>query len=385
MRKRDGEHGTVHSEKIAPREVAVTTKSQYGTFLAACLLLGAGLSPIRAQDGDGRSAADAPWPNIVLIVADDLGYGDLGAYGQQQIRTPHLDRMAKEGLRFTQFYSGSTVCAPSRSVLVTGQRTGRTPIQGNMPVKPTGQKPLPDTTVTVAEMLRDSGYRTGMSGKWGLGGSGSESAPHRQGFDLGGTSVASDVGPARTGMESPGPRKDVPEMVRNRWWTEATLETGGNGTSTLDAFRGKYRVVAEKRNRSGSARLTLMDGGHLRRDYDRLIRLRIDNARAILHPHHWDLPRVRFAGPAVHISTLPPMGKLLFSLQAASRLLPLTSALDPRAWAALVELLRLKGEWEQAVMLGTSTSWESPVACTFCGSGRVPKPLRNGSWWWDRA
>lgn len=212
MRKRDGEHGTVHSEKIAPREVAVTTKSQYGTFLAACLLLGAGLSPIRAQDGVGRSAADAPRPDIVLIVADDLGYGDLGAYGQQQIRTPHLDRMAKEGLRFTQFYSGSTVCAPSRSVLVTGQRTGRTPIQGNMPVKPTGQKPLPDTTVTVAEMLRDSGYRTGMSGKWGLGGSGSESAPHRQGFDLGGTSVASDVGPARTGMESPGPRKDVPEM-----------------------------------------------------------------------------------------------------------------------------------------------------------------------------
>ena len=129
------------------------------------------------------SNADAPRPNIVLIVADDLGYGDLGAYGQQQIKTPHLDRMAKEGLRFIQFYAGSTVCAPSRSVLMTGQHTGRTPIQGNTPVKPIGQKPLPDTTVTLAEMLRDAGYRTGMFGKWGLGGPGSEGAPHRQGFD----------------------------------------------------------------------------------------------------------------------------------------------------------------------------------------------------------
>ena len=261
MRKRDGEHGTVHSEKIAPREVAVTTKSQYGTFLAACLLLGAGLSPIRAQDGDDRSAADAPRPDIVLIVADDLGYGDLGAYGQQQIRTPHLDRMAKEGLRFTQFYSGSTVCAPSRSVLVTGQRTGRTPIQGNMPVKPTGQKPLPDTTVTVAEMLRDSGYRTGMSGKWGSG----APAPRVR------RTVRASIWEGRAWRRTSALHepewnlrdhgKTFQKWVRDRWWTEATLETGGNGTSTLDAFGGEYRVVVEKRNRSGSARLTLRVGG----------------------------------------------------------------------------------------------------------------------------
>jgi arylsulfatase A-like enzyme len=135
------------------------------------------------QERPDASSADPPRPNIILIVADDLGYGDLGSYGQQQIRTPHLDRMAKDGLRFTQFYAGSTVCAPSRSVLMTGQHTGRTPVRGNTPVKPIGQKPLPDTAVTVAEVLRDAGYRTGAFGKWGLGAPDSEGAPHRQGFD----------------------------------------------------------------------------------------------------------------------------------------------------------------------------------------------------------
>lgn len=135
------------------------------------------------EEASESSSADAPRPNIVLIVADDLGYGDLGSYGQQQIETPHLDQMAEEGLRFTQFYAGSTVCAPSRSVLMTGQHTGRTPIRGNNPVLPIGQEPLPDTTVTVAEVLRDAGYRTGAFGKWGLGAPGTEGVPHRQGFD----------------------------------------------------------------------------------------------------------------------------------------------------------------------------------------------------------
>jgi arylsulfatase A-like enzyme len=90
-------------------------------------------------------------------VADDLGYGDLGAYSQQQIQTPHLDRMAREGLLFTQFYAGSTVCAPSRSVLMTGQHAGRTPIRGNEEIMPIGQQPLPDSTVTLAEVLQDAG------------------------------------------------------------------------------------------------------------------------------------------------------------------------------------------------------------------------------------
>jgi len=133
---------------------------------------------------NGGSAESEPTrPNIVLIVADDLGYGDIGSYGQQQIQTPHLDRMAEEGLRFTQFYAGSTVCAPSRSVLMTGQHTGRTPIRGNNEVLPIGQQPLPDSSVTMAEMLRAAGYRTGLFGKWGLGGPGSEGMPHRQGVD----------------------------------------------------------------------------------------------------------------------------------------------------------------------------------------------------------
>ncbi len=150
------------------------------TLLFAVLLI---LSGCNAEKGETEGAEDSPRPNIILIVADDLGYGDLGNYEQQDIRTPHLDRMAEEGLRFTQFYAGSTVCAPSRSVLMTGQHTGRTPIRGNSPVRPIGQKPLPDSTITVAEVLQKAGYTTGAFGKWGLGAPGSEGVPHRQGFD----------------------------------------------------------------------------------------------------------------------------------------------------------------------------------------------------------
>lgn len=122
-------------------------------------------------------------PNIVLILADDLGYGDLGSYGQQNIRTPVLDRLAAEGMRFTDHYAGSTVCAPSRSALMTGQHTGHTPIRGNKEVKPMGQHPLADEVVTVAEVLKSVGYSTGLIGKWGLGGPGSAGEPNRQGFD----------------------------------------------------------------------------------------------------------------------------------------------------------------------------------------------------------
>ncbi len=122
-------------------------------------------------------------PNIVLIVADDLGYGDLGVYGQTEIRTPNLDRMAAEGLRFTDHYAGSTVCAPSRSSLMTGLHTGRTPIRGNKEVRPMGQHPIADEVVTVAEVLKTAGYATGLIGKWGLGGPDSSGIPNRQGFD----------------------------------------------------------------------------------------------------------------------------------------------------------------------------------------------------------
>ena len=144
-------------------------------FVCLLLLVSCGGSP------EPESAARKP--NIVLIVADDLGYGDLGVYGQQEIRTPNLDRMAAEGLRFTDYYAGSTVCAPSRSSLMTGLHTGHTPIRGNKEVRPMGQHPIADEVVTVAEVLKTAGYATGLIGKWGLGGPDSSGIPNRQGFD----------------------------------------------------------------------------------------------------------------------------------------------------------------------------------------------------------
>jgi arylsulfatase A-like enzyme len=122
-------------------------------------------------------------PNIIYILADDLGYGDLGCYGQAKIETPNLDKMASQGMLFTQHYSGSTVCAPSRSVLMTGQHSGHTPIRGNKEFKPEGQQPLTGEAVTVAELLKKAGYITGAFGKWGLGFIGTEGDPNNQGFD----------------------------------------------------------------------------------------------------------------------------------------------------------------------------------------------------------
>lgn len=122
-------------------------------------------------------------PNIIYILADDLGYGDLGSYGQENIKTPNLDRMAEEGMRFTQHYSGSTVCAPARSVLMTGLHSGHTPIRGNNEVLPIGQYPLQYGTQTIPKIMKQAGYATGAFGKWGLGYPGSEGMPSLQGFD----------------------------------------------------------------------------------------------------------------------------------------------------------------------------------------------------------
>jgi len=116
-------------------------------------------------------------PNIIFILADDLGYGHLGCYGQTKIRTPHLDRMAAEGMRFTDAYAGCTVCAPSRSSLMTGLHTGHTPIRGNE-----GGVPLLPEERTVAEMLQGAGYRTGLFGKWGLGDAHTTGVPNKKGF-----------------------------------------------------------------------------------------------------------------------------------------------------------------------------------------------------------
>ncbi|MHC4672455.1 MAG: arylsulfatase [Planctomycetota bacterium] len=135
------------------------------------------LSPYRST-----TAQDSK-PNIIFILADDLGYGDLGCYGQKNVKTPNLDNMALEGMRFTQHYAGTSVCAPSRCSLITGLHTGHTYVRGNKFIKPEGQLPIPDENITVAEVLKKAGYSTGAVGKWGLGGPGTTGLPNRQGFD----------------------------------------------------------------------------------------------------------------------------------------------------------------------------------------------------------
>jgi len=130
----------------------------------------------------GRSQPASSPPNVLLIQADDLGYGDLSAYGQARFQTPSLDRLAREGIRFTQYYAGSTVCAPSRTTLMTGFHTGHAWIRGNGGM-PGGDVPLRLEDVTMAEILRDAGYRTAVIGKWGLGQPGTTGQPDRQGFD----------------------------------------------------------------------------------------------------------------------------------------------------------------------------------------------------------
>ena len=144
------------------------------TRFAVCLLLM--VSSLSAESQDRL-------PNIVLIMADDLGYAEVGCYGQKKIRTPNLDRMAAEGMRFTQYYAGAPVCAPSRCALMTGKHPGRMSIRNNSEIQPEGQKPIADSDVTIAELLRARGYATACIGKWGLGFPDSEGDPLKQGFD----------------------------------------------------------------------------------------------------------------------------------------------------------------------------------------------------------
>lgn len=135
------------------------------------------------MSGISMSYGQQKKPNIVFILADDLGYADIGAYGQTKIKTPHLDNLAKQGMKFTEFYTGTSVCAPSRSSLLTGQHTGHTYIRGNKELEPEGQEPLVDSVVTFAMQLKDAGYTTGAFGKWGLGMVGTSGDPNRKGFD----------------------------------------------------------------------------------------------------------------------------------------------------------------------------------------------------------
>ncbi len=142
----------------------------------------------------------APKPNIIYILADDLGYGELGAFGQQKIETPHIDQLAKEGMKFTQHYAGAPVCAPSRCVLLTGKHMGHALVRGNdewrergavwdyvAMIKDStleGQRPIPKGTVTIGTLLQEAGYKTAVVGKWGLGAPHTEGIPNDQGFDF---------------------------------------------------------------------------------------------------------------------------------------------------------------------------------------------------------
>ena len=141
-------------------------------LIAAAVASSLSVAYAQQESSPGRSS-----PNIIFILADDLGYGDLGSYGQRKIRTPELDAMARAGTRFTQFYAGSTVCAPSRWALMTGMHMGHAYVRGNAGI------PLRPEDTTVAEVLKEAGYVTGMFGKWGLGTRGTTGTPRQQGFD----------------------------------------------------------------------------------------------------------------------------------------------------------------------------------------------------------
>jgi arylsulfatase A-like enzyme len=136
-----------------------------------------------------RAVEPARKPNVIFIICDDLGYGDLGAYGQKKIKTSNLDRLAKEGMLFTQHYSGSPVCAPSRSCLLTGQHTGHTPVRANPSYargwdRKQGDAPLPGDAATFPKLFKQAGYATAAIGKWGLGRPGTSGDPKKHGFDL---------------------------------------------------------------------------------------------------------------------------------------------------------------------------------------------------------
>jgi arylsulfatase A len=161
-------------ERLRAKGESMRRAACVGVLLALAIwILVAGTA---SSASSGLRQRPAP-PNILLIQADDLGYGDLSAYGQARFDTPMLDRLARQGIRFTQYYAGCTVCAPSRAALMTGMHTGHTWIRGN------GDIPLRAEDHTIAEVLRQAGYRTAVIGKWGLGPPGTTGQPDRKGFD----------------------------------------------------------------------------------------------------------------------------------------------------------------------------------------------------------
>ena len=151
------------------------TSNIQGLILSLLLIL--------LMTGCSPTAEEKTNPNIIFIMADDLGYGDLGCYGQGIIQTPNIDRLASSGLMFTHHYAGNTVCAPSRCALMTGYHMGHAQVRGNLQAEPSGQWPVSPETMTVAHLLHSAGYRTSMIGKWGLGIENSTGDPLKQGFD----------------------------------------------------------------------------------------------------------------------------------------------------------------------------------------------------------
>ncbi len=136
-----------------------------------------------AANSSALSSSNGSKPNIIFILADDLGYNEVGVYGQDMIKTPFLDQLAAEGMRFAQFYAGAPVCATSRSVLMTGQHSGRTRVRGNAWPEDNGRQELYPEDITIAEVLKRAGYATAMIGKWGLGMPKTGGHPNKQGFD----------------------------------------------------------------------------------------------------------------------------------------------------------------------------------------------------------
>jgi arylsulfatase A-like enzyme len=160
-------------------------KGKYWSLKSSVAALTAiSLSSCGAMGEKEQFAKKVDRPNVIFILADDLGYADLSCLGQTRFSTPNIDRLASQGMMFTQHYSGSSVSAPSRSCLITGQHTGHTVIRGNKELPVEGQHPMPSDTYTVFQMLKENGYKTSVFGKWGLGAPGTEGAPQNQNVDV---------------------------------------------------------------------------------------------------------------------------------------------------------------------------------------------------------
>ncbi len=159
-------------------------KGKYWSLKSSVVTLTAiSLTSCGTMDGNEQVTMKMDKPNVIFILADDLGYADLSCFGQTKFSTPNIDSLALQGMTFTQHYSGSSVSAPSRSCLITGQHTGHTAIRGNKELPVEGQQPLPSNTYTIFQMFKDNGYKTSVFGKWGLGAPATEGDPENQGVD----------------------------------------------------------------------------------------------------------------------------------------------------------------------------------------------------------